>query len=239
MTRGRPHTNSSRNPLPWGGKTYWPPTLGFLPPFSPFPAQPGRGDPTGHSSDTAKRRGDMGWGVWPRWTRAPPPSNLCGQRPPGRYQTGQTNEQTGKGRGRARARGTPVAPAPTPQPLLPPTPPSTRTGSQPQVGAGGVIRDPGEERGEVWAVHSDPQLPRTAHTSGQPAGTARPAEPPWLRAPTGSASREGTSQKTPPNTPRQPGDGPAGGGAALSAGGAVGSPPRGGLSPSAGPGSPP
>lgn len=77
-----------------GGKTYWPPPLGFLPPFSPFPAQPGQGDPTGHSSDTAKRRGDMGWGVWPRWTRAPPPpTSVDRDHPGGTRRDKQTNKR--------------------------------------------------------------------------------------------------------------------------------------------------
>lgn len=71
---GTPPYKQFKEPTTVGGETYCPPTLGFLPPFSPFPAQgqPGQGDPTGHSSDTAKKRGDMGWGVRLRWTRPLP-----------------------------------------------------------------------------------------------------------------------------------------------------------------------
>lgn len=163
---GTPPYKQFKEPTTVGGRDILAPHTRLSTTLQPLPSTARTRGP--HRTQLRHSQEERGYGVGglAEVDQGPPPSNLCGQRPPGRYQTGQTNEQTGKGRGRARARGTPVAPAPTPQPLLPPTPPSTRTGSQPQVGAGGGIRDPGEERGEVWAVHSDPQLPRTAHTSG-------------------------------------------------------------------------
>lgn len=182
-----------------GGRHASPPAHSFLPPSKPFPVQgqPRQWDPTGHSSDTAKRR-RKDEGVWSRWTRAP---NLCGQRRPVRmYQTGQTDKETGEGRGRATARD------PTAQ--LPPTAqhqdgvpgPGGYQGAPSQAGTW-VIRE-----GRVLACppqlpqcpdSSTPHLHGTTHSSDWLLGTARPGSPLWLTAPAGSASREGTVLRHP------------------------------------------
>lgn len=125
-TRGRPHTNSSRNPLQrgWGRGQASTPTS-YHPPAPPchrVAGQPRQGDPAGHSSDTAKRRRGHGAGGPAEADRAPP--NLRGhRRPVGRYGTGQTNTWL---RDEAERGGLP----------WPPLPP--QAGSQPQVGVRGI-----------------------------------------------------------------------------------------------------
>lgn len=167
-TWGRPHTNSSRNPL-WGGgvslSPHTPPTTHQPLPGMQRQGQPGLGDPAGHSSDTAKRSRGQGWGELrqPRAPQPPQTQETSGEVPD------RTNEQTnvrGTRQSKGDSRGPSFHPKPDPSPRW----------------VAGVLGQAGTGRDEERGESGTPQALSTvaARTGHQPEGWPSQPEAPQL-----------------------------------------------------------